>query len=56
MPSRAHAREPDTDPVFLSLLLFLVLFKGVRGIFLFFFMGEGVTMIASSGRQRNKVT
>ena len=54
MPSRAHTREPDTDPVFLSLLLFL--FKGVWGIFLFFFMGEGVTMIASSGRQRNKVT
>ena len=39
MPSRAHAREPDTDPVFLSLPLFL--FKGVWGIFLFFFMGEG---------------
>ena len=48
MPPCAHAREPDTDPVFLSLPLFL--FKGVWGIFLFFFMGEGVTMIASSGR------
>ena len=31
-------------------------FKGGVGGFFFFFMGEGVTMIASSGRQRNKVT
>ena len=39
MPPRAHAREPDTDPVFLSLLLFL--FKGVWGIFLFLYGGGG---------------
>ena len=35
---------------FSSFFFLLFLFKGVWGIFLFFFIGEGVTMIASSGR------